>query len=363
MHKLKYFIGLFSFFFCINTAYPQKPKVELDGTEVFKFTSAIDSQQYVLYINFPYNSSKPNKHYPVLYVTDGQWFFAPLYAGAGGLHYDGFIPDLIIVGITWPNNYEASRGRDMTPTAINNTSYSGNAPKFLSVIKNEIIKYIDSAYPTDTSERALYGTSLGGLFAIYSLFHEPTLFNKYIIASPYVEFDNNLVFKYEKEFAKKNKTLNAKVFFCLGEYEKAINLVGGFDGFVRQITDSKYKGLVLKSMIIPGMGHSGTSTVGGIIGMQHIYSKPDIILNNSLLDQYTGHYVIGSTDTTVIIRSGNRLFAKSAKQQAELFAESPQKFYIKGINATVEFKRNSDNKVTGLEFTLPDTKLVAKKVD
>ena len=347
----------------MNTTYSQKQKVELEGTETFKFTSNIDSQQYVLYIHLPYDSVKPNKHYPVLYVTDGQWFFSGLYAGYGGLHYDGFVPDLITVGIAFSNDYENSRSRDMSPTPVNNTPYSGNAPKFLSVIKNEVIKYIDSSYPTDTSERALYGTSLGGLFAIYSLFHEPTLFNKYIIASPYVGFDNNLVFKYEREFAKRNNTLNAKIFYCLGEYEVSVGSLGDVTGFFNQLKGSKYKGLVLKSMIINNMGHSGTSTVGGIMGLQYIYSKPDIILDNSLLDQCVGHYVMGGTDTTVVTRLGNHLFAKNSNQNAKLFAESPEKFYVKGINAVIEFKRNSRNKVISLELTLPDAKLVAKRVD
>ena len=128
MNSLKFFIGLLSFFLCINTAYSQKPKVELDGTEMFKFTSAIDSQQYVLYIHLPYDSVKPNKKYPVLYVTDGQWFFNSLYAGYGSLHYDGFIPDLIIVGIAFSDNYEDSRSRDMSPTAVTNPLTSPNNP-------------------------------------------------------------------------------------------------------------------------------------------------------------------------------------------------------------------------------------------
>jgi predicted alpha/beta superfamily hydrolase len=347
----------------MNTAYSQKLKVELEGTKVFKFTSAIDSQQYVLHVHLPYDSITPNKTYPVLYVTDGQWFFPPLYSGYGSLHYDGFVPDLIIVGITWPANYDASRGRDFTPTAVKNTGYSGNAPKFLSVIKNEVIKYIDSTYPTDKSERALYGTSLGGLFAIYTLFHEPTLFSRYIIASPYVEFDNNLVFKYEQEFAKNNKTLNARVFFCLGEHEASLDLTGSFNKFVNQMKESKYKGLVLKSMIIGNMGHSGSNSVGGIYGLQYIYSKPEITLTNSVLDAYQGQYVTGDKDTTVVKRFGNHLIAINAFQKAELFAESPKAFYMKGINVKLEFKRNTNNKVTGFEMIFPDAKLIGKKVD
>jgi hypothetical protein len=91
MLNSRYLVGLLSLFCCMDTAYSQKLKVELKGTKVFKFTSAIDSQQYVLHVHLPYDSIKPNKTYPVLYVTDGQWFFPHLYSGYGSLHYDGFV--------------------------------------------------------------------------------------------------------------------------------------------------------------------------------------------------------------------------------------------------------------------------------
>jgi predicted alpha/beta superfamily hydrolase len=350
-------------FFATKLWSQKKETVVLFETGLYTFTSTIDSLPYTVYIYLPYDSARPGKKYPVLYVTDAQWFLTSLFAGYSGLHYDGFVPDVIMVGISWPGNYEANRGRDMTPTPVANTDYKGNAEKFLSVIKNEVIKYIESKYPVDVTDRALYGTSLGGMFAIYTLFKEPTLFQRYIIASPYVEFDDNLVFKMEREFAKKNSTLNAKIYFCLGEHEESIDMGHGFDKFVEQLQNSKYKGLVYKRHIVESMGHSGTSTMGGILGVQYIYSKPDIILSSEALDQYAGRYVISSGDTTVLTRSGDHLFAQSAFQKAELFAETPQDFYIKGINVSIAFRKNTSNKVTGFDMTFADGKLTATKVN
>lgn len=303
MHTLRWLITVLLYFFCINAAYSQRPKVELAGTEVIKFTSSIDSQQYILYINLPDNYAKTNKKYPVLYVTDGQWFFASMYVGYGGQHYDGLVPDLITVGITWPDNYDASRRRDFTPNPMPGMPGSGNAPKFLAVIKTEVMKLIDSTYRIQENDKALYGTSLGGLFAIYTLFHEPTLFNRYIIISPSLDCDNEILFKYEKTFAAKNKTLNAKIFISSGEYEEASSFKSTFTRFVDQLKASKYKGLELESMVVNRMGHSGSGTVGGIMGLQSIYSKPAVKLANSLLDQYAGHYIFGN-DTVLISRSG-----------------------------------------------------------
>jgi predicted alpha/beta superfamily hydrolase len=166
MLSLKWFIGLLSFCVCIHTAYSQRPKVELPGTEVLKLNSLIDSQQYILHIYLPDSYNKTNKKYPVIYVTDGQWFFISILAAYKNQHFDGFVPDLIIVGITWTDNYESRRLRDFTPTRIAMVPEGGNAPKFLSVIKNEIIKLIDTSYRVDKSNRTIFGTSLGGLFAL-----------------------------------------------------------------------------------------------------------------------------------------------------------------------------------------------------
>ncbi len=362
MHSLKWLIGLFLFFFCTDTAKSQKPKVELPGTEVLKFTSAIDNQQYVLYVNLPDNYSRTNKKYPVLYVMDGQWFFASMYVGYGSLHYDGFVPDLITVGITWPDNYDASRQRDFTPNPMEGIPNSGNASKFLSVIKNEIIKLIESTYRVEENDKALYGASLGGLFAIYTLFHEPSLFNRYIIISPALDWDNEIVFKYEKNFAEKNHVLNTKIFISSGEYEEAISFRNTFKRFVSQLKASNYKGLELENMVVNRMSHSSSSSVGGIIGLQYIYSKPALKLDNFLLDQYAGHYVSGK-DSLLIIRSANSLYYQSAPDKVKLFAETPETFYVKGFSGALQFKKDNKNKVTGYNLIKNDTTVFFKRVN
>ena len=106
------------------------------------------------------------------------------------------------------------------------------------------------------------GTSLGGIFAVYSLFHEPGLFNRYIIVSPSLWWDNEMVFKYEKNFAEKNGALNAKVFISSGEYEEAIDFGNGFNRFGSQLRASRYKGLELESVVLEKMSHSASAAAG-----------------------------------------------------------------------------------------------------
>jgi predicted alpha/beta superfamily hydrolase len=362
MQNVKWLIVILLVSSFAYTATSQKPKVELAGTEVLKFTSSIDSQEYVLYINLPENYAKTNKKYPVLYVTDGQWFFASMYVGYGGQHYDGFLPDLITVGITWPDNYDASRKRDFTPDPVEGIPNSGNAPKFLAVIKNEIIKLVTANYRVEENDKALYGTSLGGVFAIYTLFHEPSLFNRYIIISPALEWGNGILFKYEKSFAEKNRELNAKVFISSGEYEEAVPFKSSFKRFVSQLKASHYKGLDLEDVVISKMGHSGSGTVGGIIGLQYIYSKPELQPDNSLLDKYAGRYVSGKDSSLITRLQGNLYYQGDPSGRLKLFAETPVKFYAKGFSGSVEFIKDDKGHVSGFNLTNNDTSRFFKRI-
>ena len=367
MNSLKWVIVYLYIFLYFNQAYSQSQPVVLPGTQVLKFQSKIDSEQYVLDIKLPENYTKTNKNYPVLYVTDAQWAFSSMYVGYRGQHGDEFVPDLIIVGITWTDSYNTRRERDFTPTTrIDEAPNTGNAPKFLSVIKNEIIHLIDSNYRTEKSDRALFGASLGGLFAVYTLFHEPALFNRYIIISPALWWDNEIVFKYEKEFAKKNSSLNAKLFISSGKYEEKIDTDNGFNRFTKQLKASKYKGLEIESMIIDRMGHLGSGTMGAILGLQSAYSKKDVILNPPLLEKYKGLYALDK-DTTLITRKGNFIYCQLSHAgmiygRTILHAKEPDTFYIKGISGLLKFKRNEKNMTTGYDFIENDTTVFFKKL-
>lgn len=89
------------------------------------------------------------------------------------LYYDRYVPDMIIVGITYSGptaNYDSLRAVDYTPVASAANAHSGGAPKFLEFMRRELTPFIESQYPVDPEQRALMGNSLGGLFALYAMF-------------------------------------------------------------------------------------------------------------------------------------------------------------------------------------------------
>ena len=179
------------------------PKGEMEGVKAIKFTSAINHHEYVLLVKLPasYNDTV-KKTYPVMYALDAQWSFPYLMETQQSLLYDNLIPEMIFVGIAFPQNWFANRNRDFTPTHTDFDSASGGAPKFLEVIKKEMITYIDSAYHTDKKNNGLIGGSSGGLFVLYALFQQPSPFNRFIANSPSLWYDNQLMSKMEKTYSE-----------------------------------------------------------------------------------------------------------------------------------------------------------------
>jgi predicted alpha/beta superfamily hydrolase len=159
---------------------------------------------------------KSAEKYDVLYVTDGEWNTRIVSNIRQFLNIQ-FIPENIIVSIpnVYPNNMN-QRGRDFTPTHTDGMAESGGADKFLSFIKTELLPYINSKYKTN-GENTLYGSSLGGIFAMYALCKEPQLFQSYLMADPAWWWDNNYTSGLVKENLDKLIPLNKTVLITARE--------------------------------------------------------------------------------------------------------------------------------------------------
>ena len=187
---------LFSGFFSAAAQTVKYPAVAIRGSAVRSLQSKETGRDYDLYIRVP-GDLKSGKKYPVLYLLDGQWDFKLLDSIHGGLVYDKFIPEMVIVGITYSGekaNYDALRAMDYTPTAVARHAGSGDAAKFLSFLKKDVFPLIEKDYNADSSRRVLMGSSLGGLFTLYAMFNEPGLFYGYVAAAPAVSWDDDFSF-------------------------------------------------------------------------------------------------------------------------------------------------------------------------
>ncbi|TGE22878.1 alpha/beta hydrolase-fold protein [Hymenobacter metallicola] len=191
-------------------------------------SSKVLQERRGLWIYVPPAAAEPGyapKHYPVLYLLDGDLNFAYVTALTQQLHLSGQGPEMIVVGI--PHPYP-TRTRDLTPThstrrwdgtedrALNG---SGGGEKFLEFLETELQPYIDANYPT-VAYRLLVGHSLGGLAVLNTLATKPKLFNAYLAIEPSLWWDNTLVLRKLDAAGQQGRFTGQKLFLAVAHTER-----------------------------------------------------------------------------------------------------------------------------------------------
>jgi len=339
------------------------PQVEIAGTQVLHISSSITNKEYDLYINLPRYYSDTTRTFPVLYLIDAQWDFPLVQAIYGEQYYDGFIPGCIMVGITWGGknpDYDKLRAYDLTPTSPQMTSQYGNAPKFVSFIKKELVPFIESKFRAKNNDRTLIGSSFGGLFTLYTLFNETELFQRYVLTSPSINWDNGVLYTYEENYAEQKKELPVKLFMAVGGYEG----VSEFQKYVDLIKSRNYAKLEFESRVLDGMGHSGGKAEGYTRGLQFVFSRPSIRVDAAILDQYVGAYEINPQFKIKMTKDGEQLIAIAPDgSKIPVSAATEKDFYIKGQYLNIHFQKDGAGKVTGFLLQQYGGDTVAKKVE
>ena len=249
-------------------------KVTMPYTEVRKLNSSATGRSYDIYIRLPddYVQNRAKK-YPVLYVLDAQWDFKMLDSIYSGLLYDGFVPEMIIVGITYSGDepdYGALRSMDYTPAKDVFIPGSGDAPKFLAFIKEQLFPFVESNYHTDSSNRFLMGSSFGGTFTLFAMFTDPTLFNGYVASSPVVTYGGRFAYQQEAKYAKSHTDLPVKLFVGVGESEDLSYPVKDFT----QVLDGRnYPGLEMEVRVVKGEGHASNKPETYNRGLRFVFQK------------------------------------------------------------------------------------------
>lgn len=138
-------------------------------------------------------ATDPSVRLPVLYVMDGQNVFdgGDAVAGVGWeigttaqrLIDTKKIPPLLVVGI---DNSGAHRTDDYTPVPWH--GHGGHAVEFASLLIDTIKPFVDRHYRTrpEPEHTAIAGSSLGGLFALYTSLRRADVFGHVAALSPSV---------------------------------------------------------------------------------------------------------------------------------------------------------------------------------
>jgi len=221
----------------------------------------------------PSYQSNLAQRYPVLYTLDANGGFPLITQTYRIIRVDGATPDLIIVGIGYEGTAgerRAFRERDLTPTRVPADSNTGGSKAFLAFVADTLIPYIDSNYRTVPSDRILHGHSLGGLFVLYTLFHQPDLFHRYIASSPSLWWDHAAILQTEAQFAKRQGPLAKSVFLSVGSDEPD-DMRQHFQPLVDGLRSRNYSGFKLDAVVMSGEDHLSVIGPAFVRGLRAVF--------------------------------------------------------------------------------------------
>ncbi|TCK85086.1 alpha/beta hydrolase [Albibacterium bauzanense] len=178
-----------------------------------------EKRTFNIYLPEGYNDAD-TVSYPVIYLLDGSADEDFIHI-VGLVQFNSFewvnrVPKSIVVGIA-----TVDRRRDFTfPTAIEEDKKTypsaGHSDRFISFIEKELQPYIDKNYKTSSS-KTIIGQSLGGLLETEILLKKPQLFNKYIIVSPSLWWDNGSLLNQDSEILNADYNVNTLVYIAVGK--------------------------------------------------------------------------------------------------------------------------------------------------
>ena len=205
-------------FFAVATASAQQKPFSIGVTEEIQSTLLNEKRTLNIYLPDGYDKTKA---YPVIYLLDGS-------ANEDFVHIVGLvqflttiekIPASIVIGIA-----NVDRKRDFTfPTTIEKDKQdfptTGSSEKFIAFIETELQPYVNKNYQTNDS-RTIIGQSLGGLLATEILLKKPNLFNKYLIVSPSLWWDNESLLAKAPDLLKAQTDTKKQVYVSMGSEGK-----------------------------------------------------------------------------------------------------------------------------------------------
>ena len=177
------------------------------NTSSFKLSAASGAPPYLIQVAIPVGPA-PEAGYPVVYVLDAAHSFATV-TDIVRLQELFFGPALV-VGIRYEDPFEVDRrGFDFTPPPDQSWADEaepgdvGGADAFITFILDKLKPAIAQRAKINPEKQALFGHSLGGLFALYVLLTRPQAFDTYVAASPSIQYGDSQILNKLAEIRKR----------------------------------------------------------------------------------------------------------------------------------------------------------------
>jgi len=209
-----------------------------------------------VWIYTPKSYKSEDKSYPVIYMFDAQNLFDAKRSFAGEWQIDEYLDNLkdsekevIVVGIEHGNE---KRIEELTPY-VHEKHGGGKGDIFMKFLINEVKPKIDSVYRTkpEAEHTVIFGSSLGGLMALYGSIKYPEVFSRAGVFSP-AFWINPEIYDLVKDSDGFTKN---KFFFMAGDAESE-KMVTDMEKMVALLKSEGVKSNQIKSKVIKGGKHN-----------------------------------------------------------------------------------------------------------
>ena len=222
--------------------------------------------------------------YPVLLVLDGGWVFNYCVSIVDMIS-PNYLPRMIVVGL--PNT---DRNRDLYPLHKDADGTGIGSERFLSFLREELFPALNKTYRTQ-GYRILFGHSLAGLFTIYALLKEPSMFDGYIATSPSLAVEDNMALINGLVKSVSHQTLAGKYLHLSGGGEEPEELHQAIREFDRSRKKHDISGLQWSFDVFDGEGHIPIrGFYKGLRGLFHRWIPELEFFRSGTLEDIKSHY-------------------------------------------------------------------------
>lgn len=256
---------------------PLPPGIVETGSSVYDFrvhrlTSPDGERHYRITVAIP-KKAPPEAGYTPIYLLDGNAALAALDEQSLKAMDAATPPVLIALGYDTDHRFDVeARQWDYTPRRPNQDPIiddrhperrGGGADDFIKLINDTIMAEAERDLLINTSERAIWGHSFGGLFVLHTLFTHPSSFDHWYAASPTLHWNGYQVVAEAGRFQwpsdrrgsallmRGDAELQRRGPYSNGGSDKEIN--DQLEGLAQQM--NRAKGFEARFEVLEGLGH------------------------------------------------------------------------------------------------------------
>ena len=227
----------------------------------------------------PTYAPKGDESHPLYLCFDAMWTYGTVVDTVRLLAPTKELPKAIVVGVAHDEpsykNVIQHRAMHFTTTAADAPPLTGvrgdqlgGAEQFRQWLEADLIPLLRSQYRI--SEITFVGHSFSALFGVHVLFESSAMFDHYLLASPSVWWDDQVMFDKERERYATGGSLHAHVFMSKGDLET--DELSFQKEFHDQLASRRYDGLRLHWQLFPNENHLSVVPVSLSHGLRVLHS-------------------------------------------------------------------------------------------